>query len=109
MATEGCRWRRLAGVPGAHRAAHAEPKLRRLYPYTGYWALGFAHTPDGPFSPSFVSIDSPLGTGDYTIREWWNGPALHQVATVAEAIAIAVDRIPADLLQTSSENPVRDS
>ncbi|MET9692960.1 DUF6193 family natural product biosynthesis protein [Streptomyces sp. NPDC006514] len=90
-------------------AAHAEPKLRRLCPYTGHWALGFSHTPDGPFSPSFVSIDSPLGTGDYTIREWWNGPALHQVATAAEAIAIAVDRIPADLLQTSSENPVQDS
>ncbi|MER6444144.1 DUF6193 family natural product biosynthesis protein [Streptomyces venezuelae] len=46
-----------------------------------------------------------MGTGDYTIREWWNGPALHHATTAAEAIAIAVDRIPADLLQPSSENP----
>nr|WTA23885.1 DUF6193 family natural product biosynthesis protein [Streptomyces sp. NBC_00853] len=90
-------------------SAHAEPKLRRLYPFTGHWTLGFSSTPDCAFSPSFVSIDSPRGTGDYTIREWWNGPALHHVTTAAEAIAIAVDRIPADLLQTSSENPAQDS
>ncbi|HEU5025488.1 MAG TPA: DUF6193 family natural product biosynthesis protein [Spirillospora sp.] len=82
-------------------SAHAEPKLRRLYPYTSHWALGFAAAPDLPFdTPSFVSIDSPRGTGDYTIRQWWNGPALHHVATAAEAIAIAVDRIPADLLRS---------
>ncbi|MFA7767828.1 DUF6193 family natural product biosynthesis protein [Streptomyces sp. NRRL S-448] len=78
-------------------SAYAEPKLRRLYPFTGHWALGFSPTPDYLFTPSFVSIDSLLGTGDYTIREWWNGPALHHVTTAAEAIAIAVDRIPADL------------
>jgi hypothetical protein len=79
-------------------AAHAEPMLRSLYPFTSHWALGFSNTPDYPFSPPFVSIDSPRGTGDYTIREWWNGPALTHVATPAEAIAIAVARIPADLL-----------
>ncbi|KAB2388655.1 DUF6193 family natural product biosynthesis protein [Actinomadura montaniterrae] len=78
--------------------AFAEPKLRRLFPFTSHWALGFSTTPDDLFSPPFVSIDSPWGTGDYTIREWWNGPALHHVATPAEAIAIAVNRIPADLL-----------
>lgn len=90
-------------------SAHAEPKLRRLCPFTSHWALSFSDTPDYPFSPSFVSIASPRGTGDYTIREWWNGPALHHVTTAAEAIAIAVGRIPADLLQTSSENPAQDS
>jgi hypothetical protein len=91
------------------QSAHAEPKLRRLYPFTSHWALSFSNTPDYPFSPPFVSIDSPRGSGDYTIREWWNGPALHHVTTAAEAIAIAVGRIPADLLQTSSENPAQDS
>ncbi|MEU9315042.1 DUF6193 family natural product biosynthesis protein [Streptomyces sp. NPDC048295] len=87
------------------QSAHAEPKLRRLYPFTSHWALSFSNTPDYPFPPPFVSIDSPRGSGDYTIREWWNGPALHHVTTAAEAIAIAVGRIPGDLLQTSSENP----
>ncbi|MER6443742.1 DUF6193 family natural product biosynthesis protein [Streptomyces venezuelae] len=90
-------------------SAHAEPKLRRLYPYTGHWALGFAERHDSPYStPSFVSIDSPRGAGDYAIREWRNGPVLHHVTTAAEAIAIAVDRIPADLLRTASENPAQE-
>ncbi|WP_354603154.1 DUF6193 family natural product biosynthesis protein [Streptomyces panacea] len=60
-------------------------------------------------SPPFVSIASPRETGDYTIREWWNGPALHHVTTAAEAIAIAVGRIPADLLQKPSGRPGRTS
>ncbi|MFI8448873.1 DUF6193 family natural product biosynthesis protein [Streptomyces erythrochromogenes] len=76
-------------------SAHAEPKLRGLYPFTSHWALSFSNTPDYPFSPPFVSIHSPRGTGDYTIKEWWDGPALHQVTTAAEAVAIAVGRIPA--------------
>ncbi len=91
-------------------SAHAEPKLRRLYPYTSHWALGFAEKPEGPnFTPPFVSISSPRGTGNYTIRERSNGPALHYVATASEAIAIAVDRIPAELLQTTSEHLAQDT
>ncbi|MGW3324258.1 DUF6193 family natural product biosynthesis protein [Streptomyces virginiae] len=90
-------------------SAHAEPKLRRLYPYSSHWALGFAEKPDSPYTPSFVSIGSPHGAGHYTIREWCNGPVLHHVTTAAEAIAIAVDRIPAALLRTSSENPAQHS
>ncbi|WP_420713823.1 DUF6193 family natural product biosynthesis protein [Streptomyces sp. NRRL WC-3742] len=88
---------------------HSEPKLRRLYPFTSHWALSFSNTPNYPFFPPFVSLDSPRGTGDYTIREWWNGPILHHVTTAAEAIAIAVSRIPADLLQAPSEYPARNS
>jgi hypothetical protein len=91
-------------------AAYTEPKLRRLYPCTSHWALGFAAAPNLPYSsPSFVSVDSPRGSGDYTIREWWNGPALSQVPTPAEAISIAVDRIPAHLLQRPSDITAGDS
>jgi hypothetical protein len=81
-------------------AAHAEPALRSLYPFTSHWSLSFSNTPGYPFSPSFVSIDSPRETGHYTIREWWNGPELTRASTPAEAIAIAVDRIPADRQET---------
>ncbi|MEV7584701.1 DUF6193 family natural product biosynthesis protein [Streptomyces erythrochromogenes] len=84
-------------------SAHAEPRLRGLYPFTSHWALSFSNTPEPPFSPPFVSISSPREAGDYTIREWAGGPALHHVPTAGEAIAIAVGRIPAELLQTSSE------
>ncbi|GAA1017725.1 hypothetical protein Aple_024780 [Acrocarpospora pleiomorpha] len=76
-------------------AAYAEPKLCKLYPYTSHWALSFSATPY-PFTPSFVSIEASRG-GGYTIREWSNGPALTRVPTPAEAISIAVNRLPADL------------
>jgi hypothetical protein len=73
-------------------AAYAEPRLRRLYPYTSHWALSFSATPY-PFTPSFATLEASRG-GDYTIRERWNGPALTQVPTPAEAISIAVARLP---------------
>ncbi|MCX4821473.1 DUF6193 family natural product biosynthesis protein [Streptomyces sp. NBC_01142] len=76
-------------------AAYSEPKLSKLYPYTSHWALSFSATPY-PFAPSFASLAASRG-GDYTIREWWNGPALTQVPTPAEAISIAVDRLPEGL------------
>lgn len=105
-------WTRTVARPTRRwwsNVCHADPKLRRIYPFTSHWALSFSDTPNSPFSPSFVSINSPRGTGDYAIRERWNGAALHHVTTAAEAIAIAVGRIPADLLQTSSESPAQDS
>ncbi|MEU5879392.1 DUF6193 family natural product biosynthesis protein [Spirillospora sp. NPDC047279] len=76
-------------------AAYAEPRLRRLYPYASHWSLGFAADPNLPFStPSFVSLESPRGGGDYTVKEWWGGSVLSRVTTPAEAVSIAVDRIP---------------
>jgi hypothetical protein len=78
-------------------AAYAEPKLRVLYPYTSHWALNFSATPY-PFTPSFATLVASRG-GDYTVKEWWNGPALAQVTTPNEAISIAVDRIPEGLGQ----------
>ncbi|MEV0352211.1 DUF6193 family natural product biosynthesis protein [Nonomuraea sp. NPDC050680] len=89
-------------------AAYAEPKLRRFYPFTSHWTLGFSTTPY-PFSPEFVGVSSPRGSGPYTINNRANGHALTQVATPAEAIAIAVARIPADLLEMPSETSAEDS
>ncbi|QYC41859.1 hypothetical protein Nocox_21265 [Nonomuraea coxensis DSM 45129] len=80
-------------------AAYAEPTLRRLYPFTSHWALSFSSTPDYPFSPPFVWIESPRGAGGYIIREGRDDPAPVQVSTPAEAISIAADRIPAALLR----------
>jgi hypothetical protein len=79
--------------------AHAEPKLRKLYPYTSHWALSFSATPY-PFTPSFATLLASRG-GAYTVREWWNGATLAQVATLAEAISMAIDRLPEHLASTS--------
>ncbi|MBL6280299.1 hypothetical protein JMF97_29475 [Micromonospora fiedleri] len=81
------------------KAAHAEPKLRKLYPYTSHWALSFSATPY-PFTPSFATLLASQG-GAYTVKEWWNGPPLAQVATPAEAISMATDRLPEHLASAS--------
>ncbi|MFI7443140.1 DUF6193 family natural product biosynthesis protein [Nonomuraea indica] len=94
-----------------HQRRPASPLVLHLsvVPRTGsHWTLGFSTTPY-PFSPEFVGVSSPRGSGNYTIHNRANGHALTQVATPAEAIAIAIDRIPAALLQTSSEVPTQDS
>ena len=79
------------------KAAYAEPRLRRLYPYTSHWALSFSATPY-PFTPSFATLVASRG-GDYTVREGRNGPTLREVVTPAEAVSIAVDHLPEDLGQ----------
>jgi len=73
-------------------AAYAEPKLRRFYPYTSHWSLCFSATPP-PVTPSFATLAAPRG-GGYTVQEWWDGPILARVVAPAEAVALAVDRIP---------------
>ncbi|WP_157433203.1 DUF6193 family natural product biosynthesis protein [Actinomadura rifamycini] len=75
--------------------AYAEPKIRRLYPYTSHWALCFSATPY-PFTRSFVTLIASRD-GGYTVRKRLNGPELARVATPAEAVAMAVARLPKDL------------
>ncbi|WP_433479654.1 DUF6193 family natural product biosynthesis protein [Spirillospora sp. CA-142024] len=91
-----------------HRGSAAQLPQRdrppRLRPAAGGrppQAHDLPHSPTPFGTPSFVSVDSPRGDGEYTIRKWWGGPALAQVSTPAQAIAIAVDRIPSRLLQQS--------
>lgn len=76
-------------------AAYAEPRLRRFYPYTSHWALSFSATVR-PHTASFATLEASRGEG-YTVRQWWDGPALTQAATAAETVAIAVARIPEHL------------
>ncbi|MFI5532938.1 DUF6193 family natural product biosynthesis protein [Kitasatospora sp. NPDC051853] len=76
-------------------AAHAEPRLRELYPFTSHWALSFAAGPDAPpDAPPFLSLQAPHGTPPYTVRESWNGPVLARVDGPAAAVAFAVARLP---------------
>ncbi len=75
-------------------AAHAEPRLRRFYPFTSHHALSFSATPRPDLGPTFATVEAPRDGGDYTVREWWDGPVVAEVGTVAEAISVAVARIP---------------
>lgn len=85
-------------------AAHAEARLRGLFPYTSHWALGFDAAPSPTSFPSFVSVGSPLKNDHcYTIRRSWDGPVLARVRTPEEAASIAVTRNPADFPQPTAD------
>ncbi|MEU4163460.1 DUF6193 family natural product biosynthesis protein [Actinoplanes sp. NPDC026670] len=72
--------------------AYGEPRMRALYPYTSHWALSFSAT-SYPFTPSFATLLASH-EGEYSLKEWWNGPTLARVATATEAIAWAINRLP---------------
>ncbi|MEU3046187.1 DUF6193 family natural product biosynthesis protein [Streptomyces sp. NPDC006984] len=75
------------------RVAYEEPRLRELYPWAGMWELHFSrcteprHTWDIPYI-------APMKDGAYRI----DGPSRSQhvgvVATVGEAVAVVVERLP---------------
>jgi hypothetical protein len=79
-------------------ATYAEPKLRKLYPFTSHWALGFATIPYVRAS-SFGILVAFTERGDYIITDWDTaGPVgrhteVARVSTPAEAISIVIDRL----------------
>lgn len=85
----------------AHRAlieaAHAEPGLRRLYPYTSMWTLRFSTTTGYPFSPDMITVEAPRDDGPYVLKTSWTSPVLAEAATAIEAVALAMTFIPDDI------------
>lgn len=76
--------------------AAAEPRLRQLYPYASHWSLRFSTTTGYPFSPDLVILDAPHGGGRFGVRTAWSGPVT-EADSAAEAVALAVAHLPADL------------
>ncbi|WP_372350299.1 DUF6193 family natural product biosynthesis protein [Streptomyces sp. KL116D] len=78
-------------------AAYAEPRLRQLFPWTGMGGASFQ-----PLHREGVDLGHPLHRARH--RRHLLGPSgrcdpsgVGQVATVQEAIALVVDRLPPDL------------
>ncbi|WP_440072234.1 DUF6193 family natural product biosynthesis protein [Streptosporangium sp. OZ121] len=119
--TTSCRWRRSTSGGGIDRLRPRNGSNQNAIPDLLERAADPIRSDVHfrlPFSPPTMAatarctgrrIESPRETGDYTLREGRNSAVLHHVTTAAEAIAIAIDRIPADLLQTPSESPAQDS
>ncbi|WP_372344358.1 DUF6193 family natural product biosynthesis protein [Streptomyces sp. KL116D] len=76
-------------------AAYAEPRLRQLFPWTGMGELHFSRCTEKGWTWDIPYI-APGTEGTYwalgPLRSEWVG----QVATVQEAIALVVDRLPPD-------------
>ncbi|MBC6461452.1 DUF6193 family natural product biosynthesis protein [Actinomadura sp. HBU206391] len=77
-------------------AAQAEPKLRQLYPYTSHWTLRFSTTTGYPFSPDPVCLHATR-RGRYIVSQSWLGAVLAETTTAAEAVALAVSYLSADI------------
>ncbi|MEU2717278.1 DUF6193 family natural product biosynthesis protein [Streptomyces sp. NPDC007205] len=77
-------------------AAHAEPALRGLYPFTSHWALRFSVTTRPRLSvvgPVLVAHD----VDRYTVAETMASKGFAQFATAPEAVAAAVRQLPSGL------------
>ncbi|MFJ5231293.1 DUF6193 family natural product biosynthesis protein [Kitasatospora sp. NPDC088391] len=81
-------------------AAFAEPQLRRLYPVTSHYLLWFSTTTDFPFERVGAAIQ-PFSDGGYLVRARRAEPAAETtgttVASVGEAVALAVAALPPEL------------
>ncbi|MFI0716365.1 DUF6193 family natural product biosynthesis protein [Streptomyces inhibens] len=77
-------------------AAHAEPALRALYPFTSHWALRFSTTT----RPRLTVVGPCLmanGDGTYGVGRGIVSQDLGRFATAHEAVALAVRQLPSDL------------
>ncbi|MEV0040556.1 DUF6193 family natural product biosynthesis protein [Streptomyces sp. NPDC050804] len=81
-------------------AAHAEPALRALYPFTSHWTLRFSTTT----RPALTIVGPSLSAnsdGTYGVGRGFISQEFSQFATAQEAVAVAVRRLPSGLGPTT--------
>ncbi|CAM5697008.1 hypothetical protein I6J42_32970 [Streptomyces californicus] len=81
-------------------AAHAEPTLRVLYPFTSHWALRFSTT-TRPILTVVGPCLSANGDGTYGVGRGFISQDLGRFATAQEAVAVAVRQLPSGLGPTT--------
>ncbi|MGW3040153.1 DUF6193 family natural product biosynthesis protein [Kitasatospora sp. NPDC001159] len=77
-------------------AAHAEPRLRQLYPFSSHWTLGFRARTGAP-SRAEVAIVPAHNGRPYRVQRFPHDGLIAEAATAQEAVALAVAHLPADL------------
>ncbi|MFD9595311.1 DUF6193 family natural product biosynthesis protein [Kitasatospora sp. NPDC059973] len=77
-------------------AAHAEPALRALYPFTSHWALRFSTTTRPRLTPVGPCL-AANSDGTYGVGRSPIGEDLGRFATAHEAVAQAVRQLPSGL------------
>ncbi|WP_234322343.1 DUF6193 family natural product biosynthesis protein [Streptomyces sp. NRRL B-24720] len=84
-------------------AAHAEPTLRRLYPFTSHWALRFSTTT----RPNLTVVGPMLSArslDDYTVSKTFTGHDGAQFSTPRDAVSAAVRELPNGLASVTLGN-----
>ncbi|WP_404867425.1 DUF6193 family natural product biosynthesis protein [Kitasatospora griseola] len=87
-------------------AAHAEPALHALYPFTSHWALRFSTT-TGPAMSVVGPVLSVDGDGVFEVGTGIVVPNLGRFASARAAVACAVRELPPDLGPVTLGSPLR--
>ncbi|MEV6570497.1 DUF6193 family natural product biosynthesis protein [Streptomyces sp. NPDC051577] len=74
-------------------AAYAEPKLRRLYPFTSHRSLHFTTCVGIPYSRDVPHVD-PLSDGRYRVHAPSRGAVIGDADTPEAAVALVVSGLP---------------
>ncbi|MFE7628513.1 DUF6193 family natural product biosynthesis protein [Streptomyces sp. NPDC057509] len=74
-------------------AAHAEPRLRSLFPFTSHWTVAFSSRTGRPYRCE-VAIAPHYGGGPYLVLRFPNTGVHGQTATAAQAVALALAHLP---------------
>ncbi|MEV6006114.1 DUF6193 family natural product biosynthesis protein [Streptomyces sp. NPDC051976] len=75
-------------------AAAAQPRLRRLYPFTSHFALLFSSSTSYPWAVQGGSIE-PMDNGRFTVRRRDPSAVIGEVGTAEEAVALVLALLPA--------------
>ncbi|MFJ6576209.1 DUF6193 family natural product biosynthesis protein [Streptomyces sp. NPDC091368] len=91
------------GIVPLLEAAAAQPRLRRLYPFTSHFALFFSSSTSYPWTVQAGSIE-PLRNGRFKVRRRNPVAVIGEVDTPEEAVSLVLE-----LLPTGSEPAITSS
>ncbi|MFJ3883576.1 DUF6193 family natural product biosynthesis protein [Streptomyces sp. NPDC090077] len=76
-------------------ASHAEPLLRRLYPWSGMWELHFSRCTEIPYTWDVPYIGARADGRYYVEGPSRSSPQTAETDSARAAVAMVVDRLPA--------------
>ncbi|MFC7306834.1 DUF6193 family natural product biosynthesis protein [Streptomyces monticola] len=75
-------------------AAHAEPRLRQLFPFSSHWTLGFRAYMGVP-TPAEVAIVPSNDGHPYRVQKYPHGGVIGEARTTQETVVMAAAPLPA--------------
>ncbi|MGW5355105.1 DUF6193 family natural product biosynthesis protein [Streptomyces sp. NPDC004031] len=76
--------------------AHAEPRLRQLYPWAGMWELHFSRCTEIPHTWDIPYIGTLRDRRYYVEGPSRTSPRIAETDSAQAAVAVVVDRLPPD-------------
>lgn len=86
--------RPFPGIVALLEAAAAQPRLRRLYPFTSHYALAFSTSTRHPWSVRAGPIE-PLHDGRFRVYRRTPFAVIGETETAEQAVALMLEHLPA--------------